>query len=191
MQLDRLASGPAPEVSGTAWSPSGVWDEDVFSYVATPMPESPRRRARPLQWVGFAVLVLGVFGQGERCKVDARFISPSATLNTYWEALRANDADTAEECVVEGSDDVPFPGMLWFLPPSTSIRLDDFRSLPVTGGRIMVTYSVYYRPEGVSAEQSFRFGNELVRTRGEWRIARPLGEASMPEWSPVSRPVDI
>jgi hypothetical protein len=34
------------------------------------------------------------------------------------------------------------------------------------------------------------FGNELLRTRGEWRIVRPLGEASMPEWQPSSGPVD-
>jgi hypothetical protein len=36
----------------------------------------------------------------------------------------------------------------------------------------------------------FKFGNELLRTRGEWRIAKPIGEASMPEWRPQDRPVD-
>jgi hypothetical protein len=36
----------------------------------------------------------------------------------------------------------------------------------------------------------FRFGNELVREHGEWRIAKSIGEASMPEWKPKDRPVD-
>jgi len=138
-----------------------------------------------------ALASLTLLGQGERCRVDPRFLSPSATLATYWSALRDGDANTVWECFVEGRHDLPMPGMLWFLPPTKQVTLDEFRSLPVTGGRVMVSYQVRYRPNGSGEEHSFRTGDELVRMRGEWRIARPLGEASMPEWSPSSRPVDI
>jgi hypothetical protein len=55
----------------------------------------------------------------------------------------------------------------------------------------MVTYEVHYRPEGTGDERMFKTGSELIRMRGEWRIAQPLGEASMPEWKPVQGPVNI
>jgi hypothetical protein len=123
--------------------------------------------------------------------VDPRFISPSATLATYWTALRANDLSTVYDCFTVGLHDMPFEGMLWFLPQTAEVRLDGFRSLPVSNGRMMVSYEVHYRGPGASKEESFETGNELVRTRGEWRIVRPLGEASMPEWHAVERSVDI
>jgi len=139
--------------------------------------------------VAFASLTL--LGQGERAIVDPRFISPSATLTTYWSSLRAGDAFSAWECLVEGRHDLPRPGMLWFLPPTDELTLAEFRSLPVTGGRILVSYEVRYRPAGVAEVRSFRTADEMVRMRGEWRIARPIGEASMPEWQPMPRTVDI
>lgn len=86
---------------------------------------------------------------------------------------------------------MPFEGMLWFLPERAELRLDEFRSLPVTSGRVMVSYEVSYRAPGAPRAERFQTGNELVRRRGEWLIARPLGEASMPEWHAVERPVDI
>ena len=132
-----------------------------------------------------------LFGQGERCRVDMRFLSPSATLNTFWAALREGDANSAWECFVEGRHDLPMPGMLWFLPPTEELTLGQFRSLPVTSGRVMVSYEVRYRPTGTTELRTFRTGDELVRMRGEWRIARPMGEASMPLWSPTPGPVDI
>lgn len=134
---------------------------------------------------------LSLLGQGEDMRVDPRLESPSMTLATYWQALRSNDRWTVEDCFVDGSAEAPFPGMLWFLPQSATLRLDSFRSLPVTAGRVMVSYEVHYQVPGDEFEQSFQTGNELVRERGEWRIARSLGEASMPEWRPVQRPVDI
>jgi hypothetical protein len=137
-----------------------------------------------------ALAALSLLGQGERSRVDPRFMSPSATLRTYWGALRAGDADGAWECLVEGRHELPRPGMLWFLPPTDELTLDAFRSLPVTGGRILVSYEVHYRPAGARDLRSFRSADELVRMRGEWRIARPIGEASMPEWRPAPRPVD-
>lgn len=56
---------------------------------------------------------------------------------------------------------------------------------------MLVSYEVRYVPQGLDQERSFRTGDELVRLRGQWRIARPLGQASMPEWEPTPRPFDI
>jgi hypothetical protein len=81
--------------------------------------------------------------------------------------------------------------MLWFLPPTDELTLQEFRSLPVTRGRILVSYEVQYRPAGTQEVRSFRTADEMVRMRGEWRIARPYGEASMPDWQPTPGPVDI
>jgi hypothetical protein len=131
-----------------------------------------------------------MLGLGERCRVDQRLTSPSRTLQTYWGALRTGDEGTAAECMVDGPQDLPMPGQLWFLPPTREFELTAFRSLPVASGRVMVTYEVRYLPTGTSQELSFRTGNELVRERGEWRITRRLGEASMPDWQPVHRSVD-
>ncbi|HEV2106321.1 MAG TPA: hypothetical protein VGU27_11395 [Candidatus Eisenbacteria bacterium] len=141
------------------------------------------------------VLVLAaaysLLGQGERFRVDPRLSTPSATLQSFWESLRENDAVGAYDCLVEGRHDVPEPGALWFLPPTDELWLTGFRSLPVTAGRVMVSYEVHYRPSATGDERMFRTGSELVRTRGEWRIARPLGQASMPEWKPTPGPVTI
>jgi len=176
----------APDV-GTPEVGSGVAIES-----AAGCPPIERRRISALRLC--LVLVVGSFsvlGQGEQCRVDPRFISPSATLATFWEALRVGDADAVWECFVEGRHDLPVPGQLWFLPPTDRITLAEFRSLPVTAGRVMVTYEVHYVPRGLGEERSFRTGDELVRMRGQWRITRPLGQASMPDWEPTPRPVDI
>jgi len=146
-------------------------------------------RVRHLALVGFAAFTL--LGQGERCLVDARFRTPSATLATYWSALRDGDAVAAGECVIEGTEGQPFPGMLWFMPPTREVRLEDFRSLPVTAGRLYVSYEVRFRPLGAIEEQSFQTGHELVRMHGGWRIARGLGTASLPQWHSIPRMVDI
>jgi hypothetical protein len=146
-------------------------------------------RARYLALVGLAAFTL--LGQGERCLVDARFRTPSATLATYWSALRDGDAATAGECVLEGTEGQPFPGMLWFMPPTREVRLEGFRSLPVTAGRLYVSYEVRFRPLGATEEQCFQTGHELVRLHGGWRIARGLGTASLPQWRSIPRVVDI
>jgi hypothetical protein len=137
-----------------------------------------------------ALACISLLGQGERSRVDPRLVSPSATLTAYWEALRAGDADGAWACLVEGRHDAPMPGMLWFLPPSEELTLGEFRALPVTGGRMVVSYEVRYRPSGVDELRTFRTADELVRVRGEWRIARTVGEANTPEWEASPRPVD-
>jgi hypothetical protein len=132
-----------------------------------------------------------LLGQGERCLVDPRFSTPSATLATYWSALRDGDAETAAECVLEGAEGQPFPGMLWFMPPTRQVRLEGFHSLPVTAGRLYVSYEVRFRPVGATEEQHFETGHELVRRQGRWRIARGLGAASLPQWRSIPRAVDI
>ena len=199
MQLDRVPSrlaAPAcpaadgePEDSGTTAPPSGVPLIDrSLGGGGTSVPHR-RIRARHLTLVGIAAFAL--LGQGERCLVDARFSSPSATLATYWSALRDGDAATAGECVLEGTEGQPFPGMLWFMPPTREVRLEGFRSLPITAGRLYVSYEVRFRPLGAIEEQSFQTGHELVRLHGDWRIARGLGTASLPQWRSIPRTVDI
>jgi hypothetical protein len=136
------------------------------------------------------VVACSLLGQGERCRVDRRLRVPAATLQCYWEALRSGDAEEAWNCFVEGKHDVPSPGSVWFLPATDDLWLTSYRSIPVEEERVMVTYEVHYRDRSTGEERMFRFGNELVRERGEWRIARPIGEASMPEWKQKSRPVD-
>lgn len=156
------------------------------------MTERERRSGPSVRaWIACAFAAFGLLGQGEDCRVDPRFISPSATLSTYWTALRDNDLATVYDCFTEGRHDMPFEGMLWFLPQGAALDLTEFRSLPVTGGRVMVSYEVHYRAPGATRTESFQTGNELVRTRGEWHIARPLGEASMPEWHSVESPTAI
>jgi hypothetical protein len=144
---------------------------------------------RGFLWLALACSFL--LGQGERCQVDARFASPSSTLDTYWKALLDGDAETAWSCCVEAGPEQPLPGMLWFLPPSDTLRLTDYRALPVTSGRVVVRYRVEFVPQGLAEVRSFESADELVRRRGEWRIARKIGEASFPDWQPTPRPVDI
>ena len=185
-EMAPTAPAGAPDV-GTPEVGSGV---AIESAAGSPPVEGRRISALRL-WLVLAVGSFSVLGQGEQCRVDPRFISPSATLATFWEALRVGDADAVWECFVEGRHDLPVPGQLWFLPPTDRITLAEFRSLPVTAGRVMVTYEVHYVPRGLGEERSFRTGDELVRMRGQWRITRPLGQASMPDWEPTPRPVDI
>lgn len=186
MRLDLLHPRAA-ENPGTNDHPAGVSPGvgPVLGATARPF-----RGARPVTLVLVLALAVGLLGQGERYRLDPRFRSPSSTLLTYWGALGEGDTESVFECLSEVRDDQPMPGTLWFLPPTDELWLDGFRSLPVTGGRVLVTYEVHYRPTGAGEERMFQTGSELVRVRGEWRIARPIGEASMPEWKPVPGPVD-
>jgi hypothetical protein len=189
LQLDRVPLRLVPpQETGTHSVPAGVWQG------VEPGPAQAEARVRQigrLAWVLIAFATFSLLGQGERCRVDRRFRTPSATLGTYWEAMRANDEEAIGECMLDGPQDQPFAGMLWFMPPTTEVHLEEFHSLPVTGGRVMVSYQVRFRPTGARDDQVFQTGNELVRTHGAWRIARGLGNASMPEWKSIPRPVDI
>lgn len=151
------------------------------------------REGRRLGWRGWLIVMLTactLLGQGEHGRRDRRFRSPSSTLVTYWEALRAGDADLAWSCLVAGRREVPLPGTVWFLPEADDLWLTGYKALPVSSARTMVSYEVHYRDRATNEERMFRFGNELVREHGEWRIAKPIGEASMPEWKPKDRAVD-
>lgn len=193
MRLDLLAPRtPRAEIYGTPAPPHGVagderpWGDDSGRHEL-----SGGRRSSLRSWFLVALACLSLLGQGERFRIDERFRSPSATLVSYWTALQAGDTDSAYECFVEGRNDLPMPGALWFLPPTDDLWLEGFKSLPVSAGRVLVSYEVHYRARGDREERKFRTGNELVRMRGEWRIAGPLGEASMPQWHSTPAPVDI
>ncbi|MGH3055978.1 MAG: hypothetical protein ACRDL7_13470 [Gaiellaceae bacterium] len=150
--------------------------------------------ARRVSWRGFWAIVLFAIvlvGQGERYRIDTRLTSPERAIANFWRALRRDDDVGAAQCMVEGEHSLPFPGMLWFLPPTRDFKLSNFRSVPIEGGRVLVTYVVRYTPVGLESEQAFVTSFEMVRQRGEWRIVRPVGEASMPEWKPILRAVDI
>lgn len=182
MQLDRVPPPlqlvpllPTTPISGTSTPAAGV------------VPCGPRRRTAVWQWAAGVMLVFALLGQGERSTVDLRFATPTATLFTYWEALRANDEWTLAQCMLDDSEDRPSAGQLWFMPPSPRIHLDHFHTLGVTGGRMVVTYDVRFRPVGTARDLRFQTSNELVRQHGEWRIARGIGSASIPEWRAIPR----
>ena len=190
MDLESLPSIPYRlGISGTLPSPPGVWTSDPSGDREGDVhPACSRLRWR--EWLSIALVASSLLGLGERCRVNPDLVSPSSTLHQYWEALRTGDEAGVAECLVQGQRDLPFPGMLWFVPPTSELWLDEFRSIPVQSGRVLATYQVHFVPDGSGVVESFRSGSELVRTRGEWRIARPLGEASMPEWRPIRRTVD-
>ena len=136
-------------------------------------------------------MCLGVLGQGERYLVDSRFTSPSSTLQVFWQALHSGDAETASLCIEDGGYTGPYPGMVWFLPTSSAIRVDSIRTVPVLHDRVMASYMVHCFPLGVHEDLSFRAENQLVRVRGEWRICSPVGEVELPDWTPAIRKVSI
>ena len=176
-----------PEHSGTPAVSHGVEASDEPARWGPVIP----RRPVPFRLLIMVILAsLTLLGQGERCEVDPRFASPSATLLTFWSAMREGNAEEVWECFVEGRDDLPMPGMLWFLPPTERISLAEFRALPVTSGRVLVRYEVHFVPRGFDAERVFVTGDELVRLRGQWRIARPIGQVSAPIWESAPRTVD-
>jgi len=181
--------GASREEAWTSTGAAGVV-ATIPGGIAVPVRASFRRLS--LRAVALVLIAsVSLLGQGERCRVDSRFASPSSTLKTFWDAMAAGNAEDVWECFVEGRHDLPVPGMLWFLPPTERISLAEFRSLPVASGRVLVTYEVRFVPAGEEEESSFRTGDELVRVRGQWRIARPIGQASMPELRLPPRTVDI
>jgi hypothetical protein len=197
VRLDLLEAVPYREL-GTPQPASGVEEASPTLAGGGPLDGAaalvaPVREGTRLGWRGWcAVLAVScsLLGQGERCRVERTYRAPSTTLQAYWEALRAGDAEAAWACFAEGRPDVPMPGAIWFLPTSDDLWLTGYRALPVAPSRVMVSYEVHYRDGKSGDERMFRFGNELVRQRGEWRIAKSIGEASMPEWKPKDRPVD-
>ena len=156
-----------------------------------PEVELPRGRiARVRAWALLVLACVALLGQGERFRQDARFRSPGATLETYWGALRDNDLTTVTECFTEPQASLPFPGMLWFLPPVDSLRVASVHVVSAKVNDVVAMYEVRFTPAGSALGQHFVTTSELRRIGREWRIVPPTGEAAMPEWKPYPRPVD-
>jgi len=187
VQLDRVPlSRSILQETGTPAPPGGVGTLACASD-ETPSRAEPAEQVSGLSGLMVVCLCFALLGQGQRCDVDPRFASPTATLQTYWEALRAGDAETASMCIDEGSYTGPYPGSVWFMPESRDLRLESVHALPVRPGRVLVNYEVHYFALGASEEFSFSTGSHLVRVRGEWRIVPPFGDVSVQELRPIHR----
>lgn len=188
MQLDRVPPArPVPEEeSGTAAPPVGVGMAACPS-PDSPFPPPPLAPAGALSYVLVLLLCVALLGQGQRCTIDPRFSSPIATLRTYWQSLELGDAETASLCIEEGSYTGPYPGSVWFMPPSRDLTLSAVHALPVRRGRVMVNYEVHYFALGAAEELSFRTESQLIERHGEWRITPPFGEVNAQEWKPIRR----
>lgn len=172
-------------------TPGGVPGVGLASPESGTVAPPVHRRLRGRTLATILVMAMMLLGQGERSHVDPRFRSPSATLNTYWEAMRSGDNDVAQDCFAADFGYQPRPGALWFMPPSDAIWLGGVHVLPVGNGHVLVRYEVHYRTAGAGEERMFETGTELLCARGEWRIAQGIGQASMPEWKGEPGPVDI
>ena len=176
---------PQLDAEGRPASPTGESER------IQPEIELPRGRiARVRAWGLLLIACAALLGQGERFHQDPRFRSPGAALETYWGALRDNDLSTVSECFTEPQASLPFPGMLWFLPPVDSLRIASVRILSARSNDMVTMYEVRFTPAGSSQTQHFIATSELRRMGREWRIVPPTGEAAMPEWRPYPRPVD-
>ncbi len=148
---------------------------------------------RPLVrgWLWIVLACVTLVGQGERFDVDARFRSPGATLETYWRAVRRNDLPTVAQCFVEPQASLPFPGMLWFLPPVERLQLQSVHLASGTADDVVVVYQVRFTPRGYADDQIFATSSELRRMGHEWRLVPGNGQTAVPDWKPYPRPVDI
>jgi hypothetical protein len=151
--------------------------------------------ARPrIRWRAVVFLLLAslsLLGEGERLRIDPRFRTPSATIYTYWGALRRNDVQTVQECFTEPDASQPFPGMLWFLPPVDDMDLHSMRLVSAEAGHLVAMYEVQFKPSGSDLLQSFVVLTELRRVGFEWRIVPPTGDEALPTWRPYRSAVDI
>lgn len=212
MQLERLAPRK-PQDSGTPRKGFGVPPVGGFSIrirVAHPAPGQsdgtvwavrsdgletvctvePARRRGVRRTMLLLLLALSLVGQGEKFYVDPRFRTPSATLNTYWEALSRQDLSTVNDCYADPGSLQPFPGMLWFLPPVDEIDLTSMRLVGAEAGHLIAMYEVQFRPTGIPDVHSFVTTTELRRVGWEWHVI-PNDEAGLPAWQPYPRAVDI
>jgi hypothetical protein len=160
--------------TGTVAHPGGVVDAGT-----TKSSVLDTRRAGLRAWAFLLVACVSLLGQGERFRVDLRLRTPERALATYWEALQDNDPEAVADCVLGGTADLPFPGMLWFLPPTRACRIDSLRILPLETDRVVAAYEVRFRPIGSRQVRMMPVTTELVRIDGEWRVLRPLGEEGL------------
>lgn len=201
MQLDRVPppAHPAPtgtrpgsgELSGTATRPSGVWNGGTgrvrsWWLAARIWPRSG--------WRAWALVfaALSLLGQGERYRLDPRFDTPTATLLTYWEAVQRDDAQGVAECFAEPTRAVPYPGMVWEIPPARTLGLYSVRCERSGQNRVVATYEVRVTARDALDPQRLAISTVLVKLRGAWRIEDALGDmTSLDAGMPVRRVVDI
>ena len=149
---------------------------------------------RAASWkVGF-LLALGavsLIGQGERCHVDPQLRSPGSSIASYWQALQLNDAERVAACSLVSDPRYPFPGMLWSFPNTHSLAIKHLRYVPIDADHVIVSYDVVFRPVGGEQDQTLAVMTEVVRVRGEWRVARPLSETGILNGMPPPTRVDI
>jgi hypothetical protein len=182
---DELDLMPRLDADGRPASPVGE------SESISPAIELPRGRIATVRaWALLLLACFALLGQGERFRQDTRFRSPGATLVTYWGALRDNDITTVSQCFTEPQASLPFPGMVWFLPPVDSLRVASVRVVAAKSDEITAMYEIQFTPAGMTQAQHFITTSELRRMGREWRIVPPTDPASMPEWKPYPRTVD-
>jgi len=207
MQLDRvpprreasnvpsaIAGHPAAgQLSGTAARPSGVWN--VGAVLAGIRAARRRSAVWPRTgWRAWAVVfaTLSLLGQGERYRLDPRFDSPTATLLTYWAAVQDDDAEGVIECFAEPTRAIPYPGMVWAIPPARTLGLYTVRCEPAGQGRVLATYEVRVTARDALDAQRLAISTSLVRVRGAWRIDEALDDMkALDATAPVRRVVDI
>ena len=133
---------------------------------------------------------VSLLGQGERYRLDPRFQSPTATLLTYWEAVQLDDITGVSECFAEPTLAVPYPGMVWVIPPVKRLGLYRVRCEESGEGRVRATYEVRFTARDALDEQHLVVESQLVRVRGAWRIETAFGDVVSPDVVPVRRVVD-
>lgn len=212
MQLDRIPARQTFKFPGIPFGPRGVTEggqdrprvelelvprpglvAGEADVEATPRTFADKQTRRGLAIRGWVMLALGcvlLLGQGERFHVDPRFRSPSRTLETYWRAIRHNDLQTVGECFSEPQT-MPFPGMLWFLPPVDALHIRSVHVVSAEGGKIVAAYEIQFIPKGTQYAESFVTSSQLVKVQSEWRIVPNEDASSIPPWKPYPRPVDI
>ena len=146
--------------------------------------------SRARAWGFVLIACAALLGQGEQLRQDARFRSPGAALTTYWAALRDGDMTTVTQCFTDPQASMPFPGMVWFLPPVDSLKIASIHIVSAQSNLITAMYEVQFTPEGTTQAQHFITTSELRRLGREWRIVPPTDQAAMPEWKPYPRTVD-
>ena len=81
--------------------------------------------------------------------------------------------------------------MLWAFPNTHALAIQQLRYVPIDADHVIVSYDVVFRPVGGEQDQSLSVMTEVVRVRGEWRVARPLTETGILNGLPPPTRVDI
>ena len=184
MQLHLIESRPRPEDPRIQSDPAGVPEVTRATAVAA------RGPSWAIRFVLFAAL-LSLLGQGERSVIDPQLRSPGSAVASYWEGLQLNDPVRIAACTVQDDAMMPFPGMLWSFPNTHALWLEKLRYVPVDADEVVVSYEVHYKPVGGEEERSLKVMTNVLRVRGEWRVAQPFAETGLLDGRPLPTRVDI